>query len=127
MIKGQVHSKFKVFIPEAGIDHKEAMRRLNGMVESWSKDGKYAPKSVGIEFLEGEKRLVLSIGYRDADAEVTGYPVALTSVSLGKPRLFPDAIEEAMSKAATDVPNVICHEFFVTGDGEFVMVLLSHK
>lgn len=127
MIKGQVHSKFKVFIPAAGIDHKEAMRSLNGMVESWSKDGKVAPKSVGIEYLEGEKRLVLSLGYRDSEAGHPGYQVSLTSVSLGKPSLTPDAIEAAMGKAAVDVPNVICHEFFVTGDGEFVMVLLSHR
>jgi hypothetical protein len=120
---GQVHDKFKVFIPEENIAYDEAMRRLGNMVASWSAEGKVAPKSVGIEYLEGPKRLVLSIGYKDNEK---GYPVKLTSKSLGKPQLFPDAIEAVMSKAAADVQNVICHEFFVTGDGEFVMVLMSH-
>ncbi len=31
-----------------------------------------------------------------------------------------------MESAASDVQNVICHEFYVTEQGEFVMVLLSH-
>lgn len=120
---GQVHDKFKVFIPEADIAYDEAMRRLGNMVESWSREGKVAPKSVGVEYLEGPKRLVLSVGYKDNEP---AYPVKLTSVSLGSLDLFPDAIEAAMSKAAAGVQNVICHEFFVTGDGVFVMVLMSH-
>ena len=119
----QVHDKFKVFIPEENIAYDEAMRRLGNMVASWSAEGKVAPKSLGIEYLEASKRLVLSIGYRDDEP---GYPVTLTSKSLGKPRLFPDAIEAAMSKAAEGVPHVICHEFFVDEKGEFVMVLMSH-
>lgn len=122
-VASQVHDKFKVFIPEENIAYDEAMRRLGNMVASWSREGKVAPKSVGIEYLEGPKRLVLSIGYRDDEP---GYPVTLTSKSLGKPALFPDAIEQAMSQAAAGVEHVICHEFFVTGDGEFVMVLMSH-
>jgi hypothetical protein len=123
MIKAQVHSKFKVFIPEEGIAYEEAMRRLGNMVASWSSDGKVAPKSVGVEYLEAEKRLVLSVGYRDDEP---GYPVSLVSISLGKPALFPDAIEAAMGTAAEGVENVICHEFFVTEKGEFVMVLMAH-
>lgn len=121
--QAQSHSKFKVFIPEENIAYDEAMRRLNNMVTSWSREGRVAPKSVGVEYLEGAKRLVLSVGFRDDEP---GYPVKLTSVSLGKPNLFPDEIGAAMEKAAKDIPNVICHEFFVTGDGEFVMVLMSH-
>ncbi len=122
-VKAQSHNKFKVFIPEEGIAYDEAMRRLNNMVSTWSAEGKVAPKSVGVEYLESSKRLVLSVGFRDDEP---GYKVKLTSVSLGKPALFPDAIGAAMEKAAADLDNVICHEFFVTGEGEFVMVLMSH-
>lgn len=124
MIKNQVHSKFKVFIPEAGIAYGEAMRRIAGMVEEFARTNAVAIKSVGVEYLEHSKRLVLSLGYRDD--EKLGYPVKLTSVSLGRLQLRPEEIEQGMSKAADGVENVICHEFFVTDDGEFVMVLLSH-
>ena len=123
MIKSQVHEKFKVFIPEENITEQEATRRLNNMLTAWTKDGKIAAKSVGVEYLEASKRLVLSIGYRDDEP---GYPVKLSAVSMGVLPLFPNAIEEAMTKAASGVENVICHEFFVTGEGVFVLVLLSH-
>jgi hypothetical protein len=121
----QSHSKFKVFIPEDNLSEQEATRRLNTMLTAWTKDGKVAPKSVGVEYLEASKRLVLSIGYRDDEQ---GYAVKLTTISLGKPNLFPDAIETAMNKAAESLDaDVICHEFFVTGEGEFVMVFMSHE
>jgi len=121
--KAQIHSKFKVFIPEANIPYEDAMRQLNGMVVAFTKDSKIAPKSVGIEYLEARKALVLSLGYRDDEP---GYPVNIISLSLGKPDLTPTAIEAKMTEVASNVPNFICHEFFVTGDNEFVMVLLTH-
>jgi hypothetical protein len=124
MIKAQVHGKFKVFIPESAIPQDTAQRRLSGMVEAFTRDGKVAAKSVGIEYLESQKQLVLSLGYRDDEP---GYPCKLHFVPIGKPRLFPDAIEKAMEKAAESVANVICHEFFVLEDGEFVMTLLTHE
>jgi len=120
-IKNQVHSKFKVFIPEAASDG--AMRRLVAMVENFTKDGKIAAKSVGIEYIENKKQLVLSLGYRDDEP---GYPCKLTSVPLGRLNLQPNEIAAAMERAAAGTENVICHEFFVDGEGEFVMVLLSH-
>jgi hypothetical protein len=123
MIKNQVHSKFKVFIPEAGITDDEAMRRLQSMVEGWTRANKVAVKSVGVEYIESKKQVVLSLGYRDDEP---GYPVKLTSIALGKLSLHPDDIATSMEAAAAKVENVICHEFFVDGDGIFVMVLLSH-
>jgi hypothetical protein len=123
MIKGQVHSKFKVFISEAGMPYGDAMHKIATEVEKFSCTGTTAIKSVGVEYLESSKQLVLSLGYRDGE---TGYPVKLTTVLLGSLDLDPEEIEEMMSKTADTVENVICHEFFVTGDGQFVMVLLSH-
>jgi len=122
-IKNQVHSKFKVFIPEAGISPDEAMRRLGSMVEGYTRSNKIAPKSLGVEYIEDKNQIVLSLGYRDDEP---GYPVKITAFQLGKLALRPEAIEDAMEKAAGEAENVICHEFFVDGDGAFVMVLLSH-
>ena len=123
MIKNQVHSKFKVFIPEASLTDEEAMRRLASMVEGWARASKVAIKSVGIEYIDALKQVVLSLGYRDDEP---GYPVKLTSISLGKLGLRPDEIGTAMEEAAKNTENVICHEFFVDEKGEYVMVLLSH-
>jgi hypothetical protein len=121
--QAQIHSKFKVFIPPPGIAHADALRQFNDVITEFTKGGKVAPKSVGVEYLEDQRQLVLSLGYRDDEP---GYPVTFTSVSLGHPRLSADAIESAMQRAAADVPNVICHEFFMTENGEFVLILMSH-
>jgi len=123
MIKNQVHSKFKVFIPESGLTAVESVRRLSAMVATFTKENAIAAKSVGVEYLESKDQIVLSIGYRDDEP---GYSAKLTSVSLGKLELRPEVIEGAMERAAAAVENVICHEFFVDEEGEFVMVLLSH-
>ena len=113
----QVHGKFKVFVGSA-------LGGLIDQIEAFTKDSKVAAKSLGVEYLESKSRLVLSIGYRDDEA---GYSAKITSKSLGKLNVEnPNEIEAAMESAASDVQNVICHEFYVTEQGEFVMVLLSH-
>lgn len=120
-IKHQVHSKFKVFIADA--DSEDAVEQLFRQADVFARDNSVAAKSIGVEYLEGQKRIVLSIGYRDDEP---GYPVSLKFVRLGKLALNSSAIEAALEKAADEVENVICHEFFVTEGGEFVMVLMSH-
>jgi hypothetical protein len=124
MSTAQVHSKFKFFIPEAGLTHDEAMRRLSGMVEAFSRDGRVAPKSLGIEFRESDKRLFLSLGYRDDEP---GYPVKVTAVTLGALDGGPTTFETAMETAAARVENVICHEFYITEQNVFVAVFLSRS
>src|SRR5271157_3676085 len=120
MIKGQVHSKFKVFIPASGVPYADAMSQLSAKVEEFTSHDNVAAKSVGVEYMEGTKQLILSVGYRDDEP---GYKAKLVSISLGTHiRLEPELIEAAMTKAAEGVENVICHEFFVTDEGEFVMV-----
>ncbi len=119
----QAHDKFKAFITPAGLTTEEAETRLNELVGDFTKDGKSAPKSVGVEYLEGKKRVVLTLGYRDDEP---GYPVKLTWAPLGKLDLVPTQVEEALSKAAGGIEHVLCHEFFVDDTGEFVAVFMSH-
>ncbi len=122
-VRAQAHTKFKAFIPEAGLAHDEAVRRLNGMLSSFTSSGKVAVKSVGVAYLPVEKQVVLTVGYRDDEP---GYAAKLTSAALGALHTRPEAIEAALSKASERVENVICHEFFVDDKGEFVAVFLSH-
>jgi hypothetical protein len=121
-IAAQTHSKFKVFVTEKDMPYATAIRQLNGMVEAFTRDGKIAVKSVGLEHLTN-KQVILSLGYRDDES---GYPVKITAVSLGALQAFPDAIEKAMTNEATAVENVICHELTVDDDGVYGLVLLSH-
>jgi hypothetical protein len=126
-VVSQAHNQFKVFIPKAGISYDAAMKENGDQVAAWSKTGEVHPKSVSIEYIESKKQLVLSVGYVRATAKEPGYSVYLQVVSIGNhPELRADRLEDVMRQAAVGVPNVICHEFFVTDEGEFVMVFLAH-
>jgi hypothetical protein len=119
----QVHSKFKIFVGELAAD--KTLGKLGDEVAAFA-SGK-AAKSIGVEYLESAKKLVISLGYRDDEP---GYPVELKAVALGKSGLGTEdlgQLEEAISKASHDLGNVICHELYVTEEHEFIMVFLLHK
>jgi hypothetical protein len=123
--KDQVHSKFKLF---AGtLDPSGSLGSLGTDVEKFAAGAKAAPKSIGVEYLEHSKQVVISLGYRDDEAP---YPIKLSSVSLGKVETFSaeecKKLEEKMGAAAAKVPGIICHELLVTGDHEFVMVFMTN-
>lgn len=121
-IKHQVHSKFAVILSTPGSNNPAA--ELSAGVERFSRENpSKAVKSVGVEYLEGSAQAVLSLGY----VEGAGYPVRLHVTSIGRfgDPLKPDAIATALEAAADKIENVICHEFYVDGTGEFFAVFLA--
>ena len=121
-VEAQVHQRFKVFIGDAGEDGGVAA--LGSQVERFVEERKVAAKSIGVEFLESARKLVLTLGYRE-DEE--GYPVRLTSRSVGRVDSLDDlgGLETRMTEAAATLNGVLCHELFVTHEGEFVMVFMA--
>src|SRR5689334_5069599 len=98
-ITSQVHGKFKVFAGELGADH--SLGALGKSVEQFAATSKCAAKSIGVEYLESSRRLIVTLGYRDDEA---GYPIKLHAVSLGKTTSFDapelERLEKKMSDAA---------------------------
>lgn len=117
----QSHSKFMIFtstpLSDGSLDPEFAEAVCQAL-----QAGNLAPKSVGIEYVESQDTLVLSIGH--GDGSEPGYPVKLTCVPLG---MLPtdQRLGAAMTEAAASVPNVICHEFYVNRHEQFFLVLLS--
>jgi len=125
MIKAQVHDKFKIFAGELAPD--QSIGKLAGQVAAFAKESGVAAKSIGVSFVESANRLLITLGYRD---DVPGYPIRLHSVRLGK--IDPTAsdftaLEKAMALASGKHQNIICHELYVTGDKEFVLVFMTHE
>jgi hypothetical protein len=125
--KDQVHGKFKLFTGELGADL--SLGALAGEVEAFVAKNKCAPKSIGIEYLEAERRVVVSLGYREGEP---AYKIHLRSTSLGVAAKLDAAalarLEKAMGDAADKQPQgegLICHELFVTEKHEFVMVFMT--
>jgi hypothetical protein len=122
MDTAQIHHRFKVFTGDAGADG--GLASLAPEVERFVQDRGVAAKSIGVEFLESARKLVLTLGYRDDEP---GYAVRLTSRSVGKVDAMEDlsGLEARMAEAAGDLHGVLCHELFVTDEGEFVMVFMA--
>jgi hypothetical protein len=124
-IKLQVHDSFKLFA--GALDSAGHLGDLAKQVSAWAAGNKFAPKSIGIEFVESTKQVILSVGYRDNEP---GYGVKLASSKIGKlGKLDADELlrlERSMSAAAANQQDVICHELYVTDKQELYMVTMSH-
>jgi hypothetical protein len=114
----QAHSDFKTFINDGSV----LPATLLASVAEFVKANKLCPKSLGVEYLEKKDKTVLTLGYRSGEPACE---IKLTAVELGVLDLVPDVIERAMSKAASEIGGVICHEFYVTDQDVFVAVFMS--
>jgi len=124
-IQEQVHDKFKIFTGVLQPDG--SIGPLADEISRYVSESKIAPKSIGIEYLESAERLIVSLGYRDDE---DGYPVTLHSISLGKLNTSGadlNALERKMAQASAGVPNIICHELYITGEQEMFMIFMTHK
>ena len=71
--------------------------------------------------------MIVSLGYRDDEA---GYPVTLHSISLGEVDTSDadlNALEQKMAQASAGLPNIICHELYITDKQEMLMIFMTHK
>jgi hypothetical protein len=74
MSKKQIHAQFKVFAGELAPDG--SIGDLAAAVASFASQAKIASKSIGVEYLESVKRVVITLGYR-SDEEFYPHPPAL--------------------------------------------------
>jgi len=124
-IANQVHTNFKVFVGAPASDG--SIGGIASKVASFAVDSRIAAKSIGVEYLEAAKKLVITLGYRTDEAP---YPIRLHSVPLGKLEVLASdfsALERAMANAAEKHANVICHELYVTENQDFFLVLMTHE
>jgi hypothetical protein len=125
-IAGQVHDKFKVF---AGTpDEGRSLGSIAEEVAAFAASSKIAAKSIGVEYLESARRLIVTLGYREGGE---AYPIKLSSVSLGKTANLRERtdfaeLEQAIGAATAGLDNIICHELFITEADEIVMVFMQH-
>ena len=123
-IAEQVHGKFKVFAGPLNEDN--TIGPLAEEVSRFVRESNAAAKSIGVEYLESADRLIITLGYRDDEA---GYPVKLSSVSLGKIEALGSdfaGLEQRMAEASAKFSNIICHELYVTDDHDFMMIFMTH-
>jgi hypothetical protein len=124
-IAKQVHDKFKVFVGELAPDY--SIGPLGDEVAAFARSARVAAKSIGVEYLESAKRLVITLGYRDDEEP---YPIRLNCIRMGKMDILSNdfsQLEAAIGEASGKLRNIICHELYVTEDQEFLMVFMTHE
>jgi hypothetical protein len=124
-IANQVHTQFKVFVGELAADG--SIGDLGENVSSFAQTAGVAAKSIGIEYLESLKKIVITLGYR---ADEAPYPIRIRSSRLPSVEVLANdfrALETAMAQAAQEHTNVICHELYVTESQEFFLVIMTHE
>ncbi|MFI5384948.1 MAG: hypothetical protein ACHQ50_02400 [Fimbriimonadales bacterium] len=116
MVQHQVHQKFKVFTGGS-------IKELSDRVRAYTASGSVAAKSIGIEFLEQGKQLLLSLGYATGQP---GYPVTLRETTAGPLPENDEAgtLGRALEKAAVGAGDVICHELYVDAESVVHMVFM---
>lgn len=115
-IEDQVHDHFKLLSgPSIEALTAEAARVVA--------EGGLAPKSIGVEYLEGAKRFVLTLGYR---VDEPGYRVTFEIRDLGRADDLADlsAIEERLGAVAAKTPGILCHELYINAAHEFFLVIM---
>ena len=124
-IAAQVHDKFKLFT--GSLDASGNLGAITGEVAAWVKSAKVAPKSIGIEFVERDKKVILSVGYRDNEP---AYGVTLASTKVGPVGKLDAAeltkLEKAMTEIAGKQKSVICHELYVNDANDLYIVTMAH-
>ena len=120
----QVHNKFKIFTGALAAD--KTVGALADQIAAFVVDHKVAAKSIGVEYLESAKKLIITLGYSEGEDT---YPVKVSTVSLGKIGGLETGdvsrLEEAMTGACTAFAGIICHELYITDDGDFLVVFMS--
>jgi hypothetical protein len=124
MANEQVHNKFKIFTGPLAAD--KTIGPLADQVAGFVRDAKVAAKSIGVEYLESAKKLIITLGYRDGE---DSFPVKLTSASLGKIGDLDTGdvtrLEAAMASASAGIANIICHELYITDEGDFLVIFMT--
>lgn len=119
----QVHHRFRVF--SGRVDSAGGIQSVADEVARFVAQSGVSARSIGVEFLEAEQQVLLTLGYRDDEP---GFNVEVKTVNLGQVKALDAAnfrsLEAAMERASARFSNVICHAEYVLSDGTFTMVFL---
>jgi hypothetical protein len=120
----QVHGQFKIFAGPLAPDG--SLGSLGDQLSTFVSERKVSAKSIGVEYVESAKRLVLTLGYREGSE---WSPVTIQHLALGRVTGLVDrtdfsGLERALAAAADSIKGIICHEVYVTEDQEFHVIFM---
>jgi len=123
-MKTQIHNKFKFFV----IDYKEGKlsAKTKKEITDFANNGKITPKSVGVEFIESNSTLIISLGYSQKKSK-DNFDISVKKVGKFSGVSDVPTVEKSMEKVASKIDGIICHEFFTTSSNEMYSIFLTTK
>lgn len=121
-MKNQVHNKFKFFV--VSYQDGKLSTKLKKEIIEFTNGGKVTPKSIGVEFIESNSTLIISIGYSEKKSS-NKFDISIKKVGKFAGTSDIPSIERNMEKVASKVNGIICHEFFTTNAKEIYSIFLT--
>jgi hypothetical protein len=115
----QTHEKFKIF---RGASKKGEFTELFGQLEAFANKPNHSAKSIGVEYLESHKELIITLGYTDVEGQ--GNDVKLDVKKIGALSDSNEKLESAIQVAAHSLKNVICHALYINENDEMSMIFM---
>ena len=121
-MKNQVHNKFKFFV----IDYKDnkLSAKTKKEIVDFANNKKVTPKSVGVEFIESNATLVISLGYAEKKS-THKFDISIKKVGKFSGVKDVPVVEKNMEKIASKINGIICHEFFTTSASDMYSIFLT--
>lgn len=115
----QSHEKFKIFRGKA---QKGEFTELFSEVESFANRPNHSAKSIGVEYLETQKELIITLGYTDVEGQ--GNNVKFEVKKIGALTNSNEVLEKGIQEAAHTLKNVICHALYIRENDEMSMIFM---
>jgi len=116
------HSKFKIF--QGTLEEGKLSKSLTKELKKFAAQPKVDPKSIGIEYLESKKEVIVSLGYAERSNKKT---IDFKLKQIGNLSEGSNVLELKSEKAASKFENIICHELFVDGSDNMHMIFMTEQ
>lgn len=115
----QSHEKFKIF---RGKTERGQFGDVFAQLEAFANLPNNSAKSIGAEYLEDSKELILTLGYTAVEGQ--GNNVTVVVKHIGNLSEANDALEAKIGQAAHDLNNVICHAMYINAGDDLSMIFM---
>lgn len=120
----QAHNHFKFF--QLQFENNKIEEEGKNQLVKFLNGNDIIAKSVGIEHLDNDQKVIICIGYAIEENNKT-FDIELKKIGKFEGDSSLSSLEGAMNKAASSYTNIICHEFFIDEEKDLYTIFLLER
>jgi hypothetical protein len=114
----QTFGRFKLFKGSL-----TAIQDILNKITEFANAPNVSPRSVGVEYLEKDQQVVVSIGFaHETDDKTVGFETSVVG-NINTDELI--VLESKLEEEASKIAGVICHEFFIDEKGDMHVIFMK--